>query len=173
MCHVRDLCTVVAPCGVPARAMGPASTQTPSRPPVPIPTTPSILSPGCRAVEAVEAPSRPLSSSRPCLSSSCRACQGLSRLTPCGCASSCCRGLSRAVEFLCRGCRVMSSVLLSSRMACSFAILHEAHLCSLTLTAVGLEDPHINHQPNYKVKRIKNSESDPGARHNLSTQPNP
>jgi hypothetical protein len=64
----------------------------------------------------------------------------------------------------------MSSVLLSSRMACSFAILHEAHLCSLTLTAVGLEDPHINHQPNYKVKRIKNSET---GRHNLSTQPKP
>jgi hypothetical protein len=49
----------------------------------------------------------------------------------------------------------MSSVLLSSRMACSFAILHEAHLCSLTLTAVGLEDPHINQQPNYKVKRMR------------------
>jgi hypothetical protein len=71
------------------------------------------LSPGCRAVElsrlrravveaVVEAlpvePCRALSS----LSSSCRA---PSRLTTCGGASSCCRGLSRAVEFLCRGCR--------------------------------------------------------------------
>jgi len=67
----------------------------------------------------------------------------------------------------------MSSVLLSSRMACSFAILHEAHLCSLTLTAVGLEDPHINHQPNYKVKRIKNSDRQDVTtyRHNLTPDP--
>ena len=88
----------------------------------------SDLSPGCRAVElsrlrrgAVEALSRrcrgavealPVEvSSLSSLSSSCRACRGLSRLTPCAWASSSCRGLSscpcccRAVE----SCRAMSS----------------------------------------------------------------
>ena len=152
MCHVRDLCTVVAPCGVPARAMGPASTQTPSRPPVPIPTTPSILSPGCRAVEAVEAPSRPLSSSRPCLSSSCRACQGLSRLTPCGGASSCCRGLSRCRVSLSRLSSYVECAVELENGKCSFAIVHEA-LSTLTLTAVGLEDPHIN-TTNHETRSI-------------------
>ena len=82
----------------------------------------------CRAVEAPSSRCRGRCRGLACralssLSSSCRA---PSRLTTCGGASSCCRGLSRAVEFLCRGCRVMSSVLSSSRMACSFAILHEA-----------------------------------------------
>ena len=61
----------------------------------------------CRAVEAPSSRCRGRCRGLACralssLSSSCRA---PSRLTTCGGASSCCRGLSRAVEFLCRGCR--------------------------------------------------------------------
>ena len=116
------------------------------------------LSPGCRAVElsrlrrgAVEALSRRCRGavealSRPCLSSSCRACRGLSRLveacrglsrlrTPCAYP---CAGASSSVEF----CRAMSScrvAVYSCRLSCRawHIALHIAlYLRTLTLIAV-------------------------------------
>ena len=144
--------------------------------------TGAFLSPGCRAVElsrlrravveaVVEAlpvePCRALSS----LSSSCRA---PSRLTTCGGASSCCRGLSRAVEFLCRGCRKAVELC---RVCCRAREWHVALLFCMKHSDSHSSRPRgPTHKPPTKLQgqtdkvRIKNSET---GRHNLSTQPNP
>ena len=101
------------------------------------------LSPGCRAVElsrlrrgAVEALSRRCQGtvealSRPCLSSLSSSCRA--PVEPVEADSIClsvevCRAGRVSVEFLCRGCRVYCQVCCESRLrlACSFAILHEA-----------------------------------------------
>ncbi len=92
------------------------------------------LEPWLSSCRAVEAPSSC------CRGLACRACRGLLRLTPCACASRSVELSStrEAVEL----CRVsvyelfsveavelyLSSVLSSSSLACSFAILHEQAL---------------------------------------------
>jgi len=91
------------------RRAGPVATSGASDPRVPRYSSHACLEPWLSSCRAVEAPSSC------CRGLACRACRGLSRLTPCACASRSvelsrsCRALSSFCRvILCRGCRVIS-----------------------------------------------------------------